>query len=105
MLPARFPNLLVNGVQGIAVGMATSIPPHNLGEVIDACVALIDEPELNARAACSSTSRAPTFPPAASCSRPRTSSRQIYETGQGSLKLRGEWKASRSQKRGGPLIW
>ena len=45
VLPARFPNLLVNGSNGIAVGMATSIPPHNLGEVIDATVKLIDEPE------------------------------------------------------------
>jgi DNA gyrase subunit A len=45
VLPARFPNLLVNGSQGIAVGMATNIPPHNLGEVIDATVHLIDHPE------------------------------------------------------------
>jgi DNA gyrase subunit A len=45
VLPARFPNLLVNGQTGIAVGMATNIPPHNLGEVIDACIALIDRPE------------------------------------------------------------
>ncbi|MEA2879877.1 MAG: gyrase subunit, partial [Hyphomicrobiales bacterium] len=44
VLPARFPNLLVNGAGGIAVGMATNIPPHNLGEVVDACVALIDDP-------------------------------------------------------------
>ena len=43
--PARFPNLLVNGSQGIAVGMATNIPPHNLGETIDAAVHLIDNPE------------------------------------------------------------
>ncbi|HEY7973235.1 MAG TPA: DNA gyrase subunit A [Xanthobacteraceae bacterium] len=47
VLPALFPNLLVNGAGGIAVGMATNIPPHNLGEVIDACVALIDDPELS----------------------------------------------------------
>ena len=46
VLPARFPNLLVNGAGGIAVGMATNIPPHNLGEVIDACIALIDDPAL-----------------------------------------------------------
>ncbi|HZP75176.1 MAG TPA: DNA gyrase subunit A, partial [Pseudolabrys sp.] len=46
VLPARFPNLLVNGAGGIAVGMATNIPPHNLGEVVDACVALIDNPAL-----------------------------------------------------------
>src|SRR5713226_6414191 len=46
VLPARFPNLLVNGAGGIAVGMATNIPPHNLGEVIDATMALIDRPEM-----------------------------------------------------------
>ena len=47
VLPAKFPNLLVNGAGGIAVGMATNIPPHNLGEVIDACVALIDDPAIS----------------------------------------------------------
>ncbi|MCB9700097.1 MAG: DNA gyrase subunit A, partial [Alphaproteobacteria bacterium] len=47
VLPAAFPNLLVNGSDGIAVGMATKIPPHNLGEVIDACIALIENPELS----------------------------------------------------------
>src|SRR4051794_395413 len=46
VLPARFPNLLVNGAGGIAVGMATNIPPHNLGEIVDACIALIDDPAL-----------------------------------------------------------
>src|SRR5262249_58391150 len=46
VLPARVPNLLVNGSSGIAVGMATNIPPHNLGEVIDACVAMIDDPAI-----------------------------------------------------------
>ena len=47
VLPARFPNMLVNGAGGIAVGMATNIPPHNLGEVIDACQALIEDPDLS----------------------------------------------------------
>ncbi|WP_164120505.1 DNA gyrase subunit A, partial [Serratia marcescens] len=46
VLPARFPNLLVNGGGGIAVGMATNIPPHNLGEVIDGCLATLDNPEI-----------------------------------------------------------
>lgn len=46
VLPSRFPNILVNGNMGIAVGMATNIPPHNLGEVIDGCVAYIDNPEI-----------------------------------------------------------
>ena len=48
VLPARIPNLLVNGAAGIAVGMATNIPPHNLGEIIDACMALIDQPDITA---------------------------------------------------------
>ena len=47
VLPSRFPNLLVNGSSGIAVGMATNIPPHNLGEVIDGVFMLIDDPEVN----------------------------------------------------------
>jgi hypothetical protein len=46
VVPAKFPNLLVNGAGGIAVGMATNIPPHNLGEVIDGCIALIDNPAI-----------------------------------------------------------
>ncbi len=50
VLPARFPNLLVNGAGGIAVGMATNIPPHNLGELVDACVALIVDPSLTIEA-------------------------------------------------------
>ena len=47
VLPSRFPNILVNGTTGIAVGMATNIPPHNLGEVIDGCVAYIDNPDID----------------------------------------------------------
>ena len=65
LLPARFPNLLVNGSQGIAVGMATNIPPHNLGEVIDATIHLIDNPDGHARRPHGSSSRAPTSRPAA----------------------------------------
>src|SRR5207237_10407661 len=49
VLPARFPNLLVNGSQGIAVGMATNLPPNNLGEVIDGAIALIDDPDVSIR--------------------------------------------------------
>ena len=49
MLPARVPNLLVNGATGIAVGMATSIPPHNLGEVVDAAIALVEDPDWRSR--------------------------------------------------------
>ena len=65
VLPSKLPNLLVNGSGGIAVGMATSIPPHNLGEVCDAVVALIDDPLDHGRRADGATSRPPTSPPAA----------------------------------------
>jgi DNA gyrase subunit A len=67
-LPARFPNLLVNGSTGIAVGMATNIPPHNLGEVIDATIHMIDNPR---RTTSPSSSRAPTSRPAGSSSATR----------------------------------
>ena len=64
MLPAKFPNLLVNGSGGIAVGMATNIPPHNLGEVIDACIAHLDNPEITHRGAVPRSCRARTSRPA-----------------------------------------
>ena len=66
VLPSKFPNLLVNGANGIAVGMATSIPPHNLGEVCDALVRVIDDPDVSDRRTAGNRARAPTFPPAAS---------------------------------------
>ncbi len=68
VLPASFPNLLVNGAGGIAVGMATNIPPHNLGEVIDATIALIDDPQLDYLRADAVHARARTSRPAASSS-------------------------------------
>ncbi|NJK89024.1 MAG: hypothetical protein HC923_06200 [Myxococcales bacterium] len=67
VLPARFPNLLVNGSQGIAVGLATSIPPHNLGEVTEACIALVDDPDLTV-AKLLRWIKGPDFPTAASWS-------------------------------------
>jgi DNA gyrase subunit A len=102
VLPARFPNLLVNGVQGIAVGMATSIPPHNLGEVLDACVALIDDPELPVRGLLKSI-KGPDFPTGGQLLSSKKELAEIYENGQGSLKLRGEWKLE-EPKRGGQII-
>jgi DNA gyrase subunit A len=91
MLPARVPNLLVNGAQGIAVGMATSIPPHNLSEVVDACVALIDDPELESKDLLKFV-RGPDFPTGGHVLSTRAELREIYESGSGVLKLRGEWK-------------
>ena len=91
VLPARFPNLLVNGAQGIAVGMATSIPPHNLGEVVDALVMLIDDPEATIPALMKKV-KGPDFPTGGEIISSKNELRAVYETGQGSLKLRGEWK-------------
>src|SRR5438477_11069350 len=87
VLPARFPNLLVNGAGGIAVGMATNIPPHNLGEVIDATVALIDDPDVTI-AGLMKHVKGPDFPTGASIVG-REGIRDAYETGRGSIKMRG----------------
>ncbi len=86
VLPARFPNLLVNGSQGIAVGMATNIPPHNLGEVIDAAAYLIDNPDATADQLMQFV-KGPDFPTGASILG-RAGIIDAYRTGRGSLKLR-----------------
>ena len=83
MLPARFPNLLVNGSQGIAVGMATSIPPHNLNEVIQACVALIDG-DMTTKQLMKFV-KGPDFPTGGELISSKQELAQAYETGQGSL--------------------
>ncbi|MDO8535107.1 MAG: DNA gyrase subunit A [Xanthobacteraceae bacterium] len=87
VLPARFPNLLVNGAGGIAVGMATNMPPHNLGEVIDACVALIDKPELTLEEIIELVP-GPDFP-TAGIILGKTGIRSAYLTGRGSMVVRG----------------
>ncbi|MCK0208578.1 DNA gyrase subunit A [Starkeya koreensis] len=86
VLPARFPNLLVNGAGGIAVGMATNIPPHNLGEVVDACVALIDDPALDVERLLDYI-HGPDFPTGALILG-RSGIRQAYLTGRGSIVMR-----------------
>jgi DNA gyrase subunit A len=86
VLPARFPNLLVNGSSGIAVGMATNIPPHNLGEVIDGVVAMIDDPDVTLRELMKKV-KGPDFPTAGQIMG-RDGIRQAYETGRGSLRMR-----------------
>ena len=86
VLPARFPNLLVNGSQGIAVGMATSIPPHNLGEVIDATIHLIDHPESTPDDLMQFV-KGPDFPTGGSIMG-RAGIIEAYRTGRGSIKMR-----------------
>ncbi|MDA1015244.1 MAG: DNA topoisomerase 4 subunit A [Planctomycetota bacterium] len=91
VLPARFPNLLINGTQGIAVGMATNIPPHNLGEVVKACVHLINNPEAGVRDLMKFI-KGPDFPLGGRIVSDRDLIRTAYETGRGSIKVRGEWR-------------
>ena len=86
MLPARFPNLLVNGSQGIAVGMATNIPPHNLGEVIDATIHLIDHPDATPDDLMQFV-KGPDFPTGALILG-RQGILDAYRTGRGSIRLR-----------------
>ncbi|MPY71589.1 MAG: DNA gyrase subunit A [Alphaproteobacteria bacterium] len=87
VLPARFPNLLVNGAGGIAVGMATNIPPHNLGEVIDACCAMLDNPNISI-AELIQHLPGPDFP-TGGIILGRTGIHQAYHTGRGSVVIRG----------------
>ena len=98
VLPARFPNLLVNGSQGIAVGMATNIPPHNLGEVIDATIHLIDHPEATADDLMQFV-KGPDFPTGGSILG-RAGIIDAYRTGRGSIKMRAT-AGIEETKRGG----
>ena len=86
-LPARLPNLLLNGTTGIAVGMATDVPPHNLREVAAACVRLIDEPNATVEQLCEHV-QGPDYPTEAEVITPRADLLKIYETGRGSVRMR-----------------
>ena len=88
ILPSRFPNILVNGTMGIAVGMATNIPPHNLGEVIDGCVAYIDNHDIDTDGLMQYI-KGPDFPTGASILG-NSGIRKAYETGKGSITIRGK---------------
>ena len=90
VLPAPFPNLLVNGSTGIAVGMATNIPPHNLEEVVNGAVALVDDRTCTIADLMKSI-KGPDFPTGGEILNTRTELREIYETGQGLVRLRGEF--------------
>lgn len=96
LLPARVPNVLLNGATGIAVGMATDIPPHNLRELVAACVALIDDPgctieQLHALVP------GPDYPTDAEIVTPPEDIRQIYATGAGSIRMRARWELEGQQ--------
>ena len=97
VLPSRFPNLLVNGSTGIAVGMATNIPPHNLGEVIDGAVALIQDPDIDL-AGLMEHIKGPDFP-TGGVIMGRSGIRAAYATGKGKITLRG--RAEIEEKKNG----
>ena len=90
VLPARMPNLLVNGATGIAVGMATNIPPHNLGEICTALVKLLDNDELSTAQLCRYV-KGPDFPTGGQILNSQEEMKEIYKTGSGSIRLRGTW--------------
>lgn len=91
MLPARLPNILLNGTTGIAVGMATDIPPHNIREVAAAAVALIDKPGASLEDLLQHV-QGPDFPTEAEIITPRNEVRKIYQNGRGSVRMRAIWK-------------
>ncbi|NIF21307.1 DNA topoisomerase IV subunit A [Candidatus Pantoea multigeneris] len=91
MLPARLPNILLNGTTGIAVGMATDIPPHNLREVAQAAIALIDKPETTLDQLLDIV-QGPDYPTEAEIITPREEIRKIYQNGRGSIRQRAVWK-------------
>ncbi len=90
-LPARLPNVLLNGGSGIAVGMSTDIPPHNLREVAAACIRLLEQPKANLADLCEHI-KGPDFPTGAEIISAADDIRQIYETGNGTIRLRATWE-------------
>ncbi|WP_193161825.1 DNA topoisomerase IV subunit A [Microbulbifer hainanensis] len=90
VLPARVPNILLNGTTGIAVGMATDIPPHNLREVVDATVHLLENPKATVSELCEYI-QGPDMPTEAEIITPRADLHKVYETGRGSVKMRAIW--------------
>jgi DNA gyrase subunit A len=91
VLPARVPQLLMNGVTGIAVGMATNIPPHHLGELVGACIDLVDNPNLETKDLLKHV-KGPDFPTGGQVLNSKKELREIYETGSGTIRTRGEYK-------------
>ena len=91
ILPARLPNILLNGTTGIAVGMATDIPPHNLKEVASACIRLLESPKSTVKELCEHI-KGPDYPTRAEIITPKSAIQEMYETGNGSIKMRGVWE-------------
>ncbi|HLB29991.1 MAG TPA: DNA topoisomerase IV subunit A [Gammaproteobacteria bacterium] len=91
LLPARIPNVLLNGAMGIAVGMATDIPPHNLREVVAACIRLLDQPKTGIDELCELV-HGPDYPTKAEIITSPEEIREMYRTGNGSIKMRAVWE-------------
>jgi len=92
VLPSRVPNLLVNGASGIAVGMATNIPPHNLGEVVDAALHMVDEPDVSSATLVEEHIQGPDFPTGGQLLNTQEEMKEIYETGKGTIEMRGGYR-------------
>jgi DNA gyrase subunit A len=103
VLPSRIPNLLVNGTTGIAVGMATNIPPHNLSEVCTALIKLLDDPDLTAINLCKWV-KGPDFPTGGHVLNSPKELKEIYKTGSGSIRLRATWESGFSSRSGGKIF-
>jgi DNA gyrase subunit A len=103
VLPALVPQLLMNGTTGIAVGMATNIPPHNLGELCDALAALVKDSKLETKDLLKWV-KGPDFPTGAQILNGKRELREVYETGQGSIRVRGEWKVEQLPRGGQQIV-
>jgi DNA gyrase subunit A len=102
VLPARIPNLLINGATGIAVGMATNVPPHNLSEVCAALVKLLDNPDLSSVQLCRYV-KGPDFPTGGQILNSADELREIYRTGSGTVRLRATWEEGPASRGGQKL--
>ena len=103
VLPARIPNLLINGTTGIAVGMATNIPPHNLGEVSTALLKLLDNPDLSSAQLCRYI-KGPDFPTGGQILNSAEELRNIYKTGAGTVRLRATWEEASPSRTGQKVL-
>ena len=103
VLPAAFPNLLANGASGIAVGMATNIPPHNIGELIDACLHLIKTPDARDDTLLGYIP-GPDFPTGGVLVEPQENIAQAYRTGRGSFRLRARWQVEELGRGGWQIV-
>ena len=105
VLPSRIPNLLLNGATGIAVGMATNIPPHNLKELCQALLKLLKDPDIKGyQLVANDAVQGPDFPTGGQIINTKEEMREIYATGQGAIKIRATWKLVGAAKSKGRVL-